>query len=287
MILGMGILYATLTIILFGSWAVPTKTLGVPPRVLALWLTVGHFTLSLIVYLAYGQSISVGEAWLPLLMGVVWAVGITAGYAAIKEIGITRAIGTWVPVIVAVSAFWGLVYFGESPRPILLGLGLAAVIAAALCMIFSSRGEETVHNRRRGYLMAVILGLAHGSFFVPLAQSDMPIQVTFLPLTIGMVATMAIVVAASRLRIRYDALTTGRMLLAGIILGAGNYLALLTVSTLGVSVGYPLTQLAIVVNTLWGVLFFKEVTTASGKWLVLAGVGLAIIGATLANLARL
>lgn len=281
-----GILWAFLTILLFGSWAVPAKTLDIPPRVLAFWLTIGHFALSGVIYLAYGQSLAAGDIPVPFLMGIVWALGTAAGYASIQEIGITRAIGTWAPVIILVSAFWGLTVFGEKPTGWLLAFGLIAVIGAAMCMIYSSKHEETVNNRTRGYVLAVTLGVCHGSFFVPLQDSDLPIQVTFLPLTIGMVATMAVVVWLSGLRVRYDVVAIGRMTAAGVILGAGNYLALATVTALGVAVGYPLTQLGIVVNTLWGVFAFREVTTSAGKRLILLGVVLAIFGATLANMAR-
>jgi len=71
-----------------------------------------------------------------------------------------------------------------------------------------------------------------------------------------------------------------------LILGAGNYTALLTINILGVSRGYPLTQLAIVVNTIWGICYLKEVTTSKKKLLIIVGIILAIIGAILINSVR-
>jgi len=47
-----------------------------------------------------------------------------------------------------------------------------------------------------------------------------------------------------------------------------------------------LTQLGIIVNTLWGALVFREVTTFRGKVFIAAGVIVAIIGAIFLNSAR-
>ena len=77
------------------------------------------------------------------------------------------------------------------------------------------------------------------------------------------------------------------MILAGLILGGGNHTALLTIKYLGVAQGYPLTQLGIIVNTLWGALVFKEVTTKKGKILIALGVTIALVGAIILNSARI
>jgi glucose uptake protein len=191
-----------------------------------------------------------------------------------------------VPVLVILSTAWGLTVFGENPNGPLLVLALLAVLGAAFCMILSSEDETMVRHRVRGYLLAAVLGVCHGSYFVPLQNSDVPIQTILLPVAIGMVLTMSLIIIASRAKVWFGAMATTRMTLAGIILGGGNYFALATMSELGVSLGYPLTQLGIVVNTLWGVFLFHEVTTRRGKVLVVLGVGAALIGAILANYAR-
>ena len=290
--MNLGIFFAALTILLFGSWAVPTKTLKIGPQVQAFWLTIGHFVLSLIIFLFVAQSITISQSVMPFIAGVLWAIGITSGYIGIKHLGITRALGLWIPIVIVTSALWGLVFFGEAKvlgtqKLIQTVIAIGLLISAALAVILSSKGENKLGNIKIGIIASVTLGLIHGSFFVPLRASNLPIFVTFLPLTIGMIAATSLIAQIQKLKLNYDFLSVFKMILAGLILGGGNYTALLTIQHLGVAQGYPLTQLAIVINTLWGTLVFKEATSAQGKILIAFGVTIALIGAFILNSARI
>lgn len=281
------LLSAALTALLFGSWFVPTQTIKTDPRALAFWLTAGHLAISTVVYVTYGQAIPIGQTVVPFLMGAVWAIGILLGYKARDEIGIVRGVGTWVAVIIALSVFWGLVAFGESPNPFVLALALLCVAGTVFCVLKSSVTDKMPGSARRGYLYAIVVGIAHGSFYVPLHGSDLPVQATFFPLALGMVMTTLLIAMLSRVRLRYPLTTTARMTLAGIILAGGNYLAVgATVTAYGVALGYPLTQLAIVVSALWGVLVFREVTTRRGRVLIAVSVMLAVTSALLVSVAN-
>lgn len=286
-----GYIFAALTILCFGSWAVPTKTLKIESTALAFWLTVEHLFLSIVVFLFVSQSISLNEFIGPFIAGILWAIGITLGFIGIKNLGVTRAIGIWIPVIIITSALLGLTVFREilnldSGKLILIALGLLFLIISGLAVVASSKGEAKIGNFKLGVLTAVGLGLLHGSFFIPLRTSSLPIFVTFLPLSLGMVVTMSFIVFSKKVKYKYDFRSTARMLTAGLILGGGNFLAQLTMDHLGVSVGYPLTQLAIIVNALWGILLFKEVTTQRGKLLIASSIVIALLGAIIINFAR-
>jgi glucose uptake protein GlcU len=287
-----GIFFAILTVLLFGSWAVPTKTLKIPPKVQAFWLTVGHFLLSVFIFAFVIQSASINQLVGPFLAGALWALGITSGYIGIKHLGITRALGLWIPIVIITSAAWGLLFFGEAKtlgaeKVLQTIFSIFLLIMAALAVIWSSKGENKLGSVKTGIIASVTLGLIHGSFFIPLRTSDLPIFVTFLPLTLGMIITTSFIVWVRKLKIDYDLFSTSRMILAGLILGGGNYTALLTIQHLGVTQGYPLTQLGIIVNTLWGAFLFREVTTRRAKVLIATSITIAIIGAILLNSARI
>lgn len=286
-----GYIFAVLTILCFGSWAVPTKTLKIESTALAFWLTVGHLLLSILVFLFVSQSISLNDFIGPFMAGVLWAIGIVLAYIGIKNLGITRALGIWVPVIIITSTLWGLIYFKEalllsSNKLILTIVSILLLIVSGLAVIISGKNENKIGNFKIGLLASLAIGLIHGSFFVPLRTSSLPIFVSFLPLSIGMVTAMSFIVFFKKVRVKYNPFSTFRMVLAGLILGGGNYTALLTIQNLGVSQGYPLTQLGIIVNALWGVLVFKEVTTVKGKMLIVLSIAIALSGALLLNIAR-
>lgn len=287
-----GLIFAALTILLFGSWAVPTKTLKIDPKVLAFFLTLGVLVIGIIIFLATGRHLAGIESLIgPFIAGMLWAIGITLGYVSIKHLGITRALGIWIPVNILVGALWGLIFFGEArllgTQKLLLSLvGIGLLITAALTVISSIKTQKMVGDAKQGILTALGIGLLHGSVFVPLNASQLPFFVTFLPFCTGMVVVTSLIVLINKLNLKYDLFTVFRMMSGGFILGSGNYLALLTIKHLGYANGFALTQLSIVVNTLWGALVFKEVTSTRGKILITAGVAVALIGAFILNSAR-
>lgn len=288
----MGIMLAIITIFLFGSWAVPSTSLKIDPKIKTFWLTIGHFTLSALVYLFFFQSFFFSQFAFPFVAGMFWGIGMLFGFIGIKHLGMARAFGIWTPTVILVSATWGLFFFGEietfTANNLILSLfSILLLIIAALAIIFSNKGEKKLGNVKVGILSALLLGILHGSYFIPLRTSTLSIFVTFLPLTLGMLLVSSLAIFTRKISLKSNPFSILRMILSGVILGAGNYTAMLTIQYLGVSRGYPLTQLGIVVSTLWGIFFFKEVTTFKRKAFVTVGIFIAIIGAVLLNLARM
>lgn len=286
-----GVALALLTALLYGSWTVPVKTLKIPATAQAFWLTVGHLIASAIIFLVTPQTLALKDVIGPMLAGVIWSAGIILAYVGIKNLGITRAIGIWVPVLIVTSALWGLIFFGEAKnlapeKLVQIAVALFLLIVGSLAIISTSKGEKKIGNVKLGIIASFAIGLCHGSFFVPLSYTSLPSNVALLPLSISMVTTTALVNLFGKTKINYNLKTIFRMISAGLILGFGNYTAFITIKLLGLSRGFPLTQLAIVINTLWGVLFFKEVTTEKGKIVIGIGILLALAGAVLLNSAR-
>ena len=195
------------------------------------------------------------------------------------------------PIIIVVSSLWGLIFFGEAK---LLGtekvirtiMAIGLLLLSTLAIVMSARGEKKFGSIKTGLLSALVIGLFSGSFFVPMRLSPLPPAVSFLPMSFGTVLLTSFLLLTKKQKVVYDIATTGRMIMAGVILGAGNFMSLLTIQRLGVAQGFPLTQMALIVNTLWGVLFFKEVATARGKFFIALSIAIAIAGIITLNSAR-
>lgn len=290
--MNIGIVYAVLTAFLYGSWAVPTKTIKIEPNVQAFFLTLGMLITGVVIFLATGRQLApVHLLTLPFIAGILWSLGIILAFVGIKELGITRGFGIWIPTNIIVGALWGLIFFKEAkrmtPDKLLFSIfGICLLIVAALAIISSIKAQKVIGNAKRGVLASVGIGLLHGSVLVPLNASNLPFSTTLLPFALGTVIFNTLVVLFNKLNLRYDLITIGRMVSGGLILGTGNYLALLAIKNLGYANGFALTQLAIIINTLWGVLVFKEVTTKKGKTLIVVGVIVALVGAFILNSAR-
>lgn len=69
-------------------------------------------------------------------------------------------------------------------------------------------------------------------------------------------------------------------LCSGSLWAAANFLSIHATKTLGLWIGFPLTQTCVVFAALWGILFFREVDVSQGRVLVClaTGVGLVLVG---------
>lgn len=289
--MNIGIAFALITALLYGSWAVPAKTLKVDAKVMAFWLTVGHLLIAFIVFLFSPSLLSINNSTGPFFGGLMWAIGIILAFVGIKNLGIARAFGIWIPTLLLVSSVWGLIFFGEAQgmsieKLLKVILSITLLIAAALLIISTSKGEKKLGNIKVGILSSIAIGLLHGSFFVPMNFTNLSASQALLPASIGMILVTATVSFFKKLKLNIGTIPNLRMATGGVILGVGNMTALMTIKLLGVSTGFPLTQLAIVVNTLWGVFVFKEVTSKSGKLIISLGIAMALAGAILLNSAR-
>lgn len=286
-----GVIVALTTAFLYGSWAVPVKTLKVEAKVQAFWLTFGHLLIALVIFAFVPILPTFSDLVGPFIGGIMWAVGVIMAFIGIKHLGIARAFGIWIPTGLFTSVIIGLTFFNEA-RSISIGsllkifISVGMLISAALLIISTSKGEKKLGNVKLGILMSLGIGLLHGSFFVPMGQTTLSSSQALLPASLGMVATTLVVAVHQKLKLNSGLNANARIMLGGIILGLGNMTALITIKLLGLSIGFPLTQLAIVINTLWGVLLFKEVTTTKGKIIISIGILLALAGAILLNYTR-
>jgi len=152
--------------------------------------------------------------------------------------------------------------------------------------------EPLKQNRMLGLICAVVLGVMNGSMLVPMKGAPQDIHVTFvISFAIGVVAITP-VAGLLYFGVRRQipvwhwkvALLPG--LATGLIWNIGNVCSIYATQYLGLSLGFPLTQLALVVSGLWGMIVYREMTaTPSILWWIFSllvvggGVALMILGA--------
>jgi glucose uptake protein len=74
---------------------------------------------------------------------------------------------------------------------------------------------------------------------------------------------------------------------AGLLWNVANLSSFLAVDSLGYAVGFPLTQMALVVSILWGILLFREAPTRAHKVRLAVAALFLLTGAALLALGRL
>jgi len=139
-----------------------------------------------------------------------------------------------------------------------------------------------------GMLCAILTGLPNGSMLVPLRLAPSNAQginymVSFGIGVLAVTPVMAFIyfllkreVPVFHLRV---ALIPG--LLAGFVWNLGNYCSIYATLYLGLTIGFPLTQVALLVAGLYGIFFFKEITSWFAILFFFLSAGILLGGAAL------
>lgn len=126
--------------------------------------------------------------------------------------------------------------------------------------------ESSIREKLMGYACAFVSGTSNGLSLIPLKYSPYEAQgIVFVwSFSIGVaILTPAIFVASVAIRRRLPELhvrvALPWALLGGTLWSIGNFSATYAAILLGISMGVPLSQCALLVAALWGVAFFREI----------------------------
>ncbi len=225
---------------------------------------------------------------MPLLGGVVWAIGNYCVFRASTLVGLARAAGTWTPLNIVVAFGWGAVLFGEldgfsAVRLALLGVAFLAVVAGVL-LIAGARERPAervapVAGAGVGLVWAAAAGVLWGSYFVPAQWAQVPATVGNAALALGILGGALALALPSRHRLRLSAGATAAQLGAGVLFGVGNLALLGVVAQLGTGAGFTIAQLSLAVNAGIGIwLFHVPAPGTRQARTVLAGILVAGLG---------
>ncbi len=270
----LGFLYALGAALAWGSYIVPFKKSRASDLVqFQALMTVGVFLFALIISPILGYSINLN--FYGILSGVMWALANVISLVVISDLGISRGIPVWVSLVILTSFLWGALVFNELPAGIWVGiLGIVLIILGVI--LVGSSGNIQSRNVKRGLILAVIAGVIFGSQFVPLKLAQLQPQTSFFPMSFGVVLTGLMIALFKRVRFKQEAVLSS--LLSGAIWSLGNLLAVISVSLIGLSKGFPITQSAVLIAVLWGLFYFKEVTGLKDRVQVLIGAMILIGG---------
>lgn len=304
----LGITYAIVTILAWGSWLVPAQNVKFAnEQVKAFYMGIAAVLGGVLVVLVrgeWGQLLNMA-AWIPLIGGLLWAVSAYFAFVGCKHIGIAKAMGIWAPLNIVVSFIWGFTLFGQLKDTSLLlqliAIESVVIVIIGILMIIFSEGSKVESSREKrhspllGVLASCIAGILWGSYYIPAAylwgvtggEEIVSPWTSAFPLALGiLIGTIVLVMVSGkspRLERSEDYI---RALASGVLWTAGNYGMLLMVREIGTGPGYTLASLCVIVNALWGIFLFKQPPPRSkAARLTLLGVLLATLaGIVLGNL---
>lgn len=272
-----GVLYAFCAIIVFGTYMVPLKIF---PR-LSPWTFLMHMAWGA---LASSALVACLVGWRPFywtgfFCGLAWTLGAGSIFSAVQKEdsmgGVTvRAMGT----SISISFLMGALYFRES---VAWSLALPAVgLLLVGLLVLDPRALRNPLRNWRSYAA----GAVFGSYLAPWQPAVHGTARFMLPLTMG------IVCGSLLFYLRFRAPAQPRQIVlsasAGALWTLGSVACYTAVDILGFTVGYPLSQLNLLVAIAWGILAFGEFPARSERLRVLASALLMIAGGAVLSMAR-
>jgi glucose uptake protein len=290
----LGILYALITVLAWGTWLAPSEKVVLPNAMSrAFYIAVGNIILSTLVLftVADPSKLTAAVFLYPFLGGLIWSLGALCAFSGIARIGMAKAFGIWAPLNILTGFAWGMILFGEFLKAGALTMTLAAgsllAIIAGLLMIIFSGGAESEQKEKStvGFAFAIGAGVLWGTYFVPtafLAQKVAGLSgwITAFPLAVGMLVGSGLLVAVARQAPKCaDGMAYVRVVSSGLLWSVGNFAMLLMVAVIGMAKGFTIAQMCVVVNALVGIFVMKNPAPGTrAANLTLIGVVLATIG---------
>ena len=267
-----GIVFALISAASWGAYLVPIKKFGMNN----IFHTQGAIGIGAIIF-ALAAVPFYGSLTLDLggiIAGSIWITASILGIFAVKYIGLGKVAPLVGSTIIITSFLWGLLFFNEHLGSLVFAIIGIAMLGAGMPLV--AVGERN-SNDMKGYIVTVIAGILWGSLFVPVRLiSNLETSFFSMSLTIFVIGIGILIVARN---FRKKETLTG--IASGVIWNVGNIASFLAVAALGLTIGYPLTQLALLFNVSWGLLYFKEASQRKSFTAIYVGAAIVIIGSVL------
>lgn len=257
--LGNSYIGVVLAVIAFGTYMVPLKAW---PKFsswaylscVGLGLAVGELIISLVTGTLCVLPVG-------LLCGFLWVIAGAFCFWAVKVEDLAGAGVRAMGMSILASFLSGVLVFAEST---LLYFSIPAIVLLLFGLKMLAPPQGNVFKNWRSLLAGAIFGL----FLIPYKFTDIPLLEFMSSFTIGIFIAAQLLVGILCIKRRAifefrlaPSVVSVFMGLLWVIGQHGCFWAIDTKGALGYAVGYPLTQLNLLVNLLWGVVVFHEYPT--------------------------
>lgn len=224
-----------------------------------------------------------------ILCGLLWVVGGALCFWAVQAEADLAGTGLRsMSVSILLSFFSGVVIFQEPTA-------LYFSVPAIACMIIgiwipASKSKNSIWKKWRSLLS----GAVFGTYLIPFKFSGMDGMEFLFPFSVGVCAGSLILVAIMTLKRRksfgYPKVPTLFAIASGVLWMLGTlaiFWAIADDGMFGYAIGYPLLQLNLVVNQIWGVFAFGEYASRGGRVKLTISTIVILIGAVLLTLSKM
>ncbi len=188
-----------------------------------------------------------------ILSGAVWALGNVLSALAVRYAGLSGAPPVWMGTGIFASFILGIAVLKESVNPLFSVPGVL-LLFVGICTLSLVHGKS--RTSFKGMALALVSSVLFGVYLLPLNLFNLRPESYLFSMSLGIFLLSLLLFSLSRRSLQRDLTAPG--LLSGAVWNIANMGSLFAVNTLGLAVGFPLTQLALFVSIIWGVAYFKE-----------------------------
>jgi glucose uptake protein len=271
-----GLISAIGSAISWGTFFVPVRKVNVAD----IWQLQGSTGIGVLLF-----AIPIAFFWgfeiLPsgILSGIIWTVGNILALYSVRLIGLSRTSPFLAGFSILVSFLWGVLFFEEKFNYMILAIGAVGLLLAGLPFITSAAKASVI--QRKGYFVAAASGIVGGSYVIPM-QATHTLQSGFFSSSLSIFVIGIPLLLLSRRWIRKE-ITAG--IVSGSLFNLGSLSVLIAISSIGITVAYPISQTATLFAVSWGVLYFKEIIHKQNILRVIIGSVMILSGAALLAIA--
>lgn len=276
----MELVIAMIPMVAFGSIGLISGKIGGSANQQTLGMTIGAFFLAVAAFFIYRPTLDSRILLLGFLSGLLWAIGQKGQFTAMQYMGVSVTLPLSTGMQLILNTLAGALLFGEWRTSMQYILGISALLALVFGSYLTSKqdtspaNESKMPNFTKGFRSLVISTAGFGLFTIMITWAKIPAEAIILPQSIGM---MAGAFGLSYGTIKYSKVILKNSL-SGILWGVGNVCMLLSIQSIGLAVGFSLSQMGIIISTLGGIFILKERKTKRELINILAGCLLVICG---------
>ena len=270
-----GLITAIFAAIFWGSIVVPLKIAKKPDVMwFQLALALGTLTGTIIIVPIAGLLYEINLYG--FTSGVFWATGNVLAIKSITKLGLARSTPIFVGISVMLSSTWGIIYFQETIMHLETTLIGLALLLIGITIVSTTQKQQNKQWPKQDIILAITAGLVLGTQFVPMKMIGISLETILFPMALGIATGATIIFLVIGRQVEMKHLPHG--LTSGWIFAIGNYFGIFTIASLGLTVGFPITQIAVLVSILWGIIYFKELPESRTKTKIIIAAILILTG---------
>ena len=286
----MGYLFAIISSLFFTFYVIPKKISKQTPTKYSLFMGLGFFTISLIIYIISKIFINNPQETLlnPILIlsgigGILWLIGSIFFLTAIDKIGLSRS-NQWKNLQGPIGAILTLVFLSEFIQTKVIYIILAIIFILISAMLFTIKNKDEKIVDKKGIIYAILSALFFGTnaLIQKYATNNGLVysQQVYFSGSVFISAFVYLFVKEKNIKFLRDIKSKDNILgiIGGFIYFFASFFSTLAYKYIPGSIAFTIVQLNAVWTVLVGILIFKEIDFKKNWIRILLGIILAIIG---------